>query len=112
MPIEREVLLKRIEYLRDVQKFLESGLKESLAIAIASPIINIFARFPQLFLAIVIGDAILALILSIQILKLRNRIESLWEEVMRDPERWTKPWWLIGVAAIFVASIVAILLTW
>ena len=46
MPIEREVLLKRIEYLRDVQKFLESGLKESLAIAIASPIINIFARFP------------------------------------------------------------------
>jgi len=112
MPIEKEVLLKRIEYLRDVQRSLESGLKEAIAIAIASPIINIFAKFPQLFLAIVIGDAVLALILGIQILKLRNRIEDMWVEVMRDPERWTKPWWLIGVVAIFVASIVAILMTW
>jgi len=30
---------------------------------------------------------------------------------MEDPDRWTKPWWLLGVAAIFAASIIAILLT-
>ena len=112
MPVEKDVLLERIRYLRDVQRSLESGLKEAIAIAIASPIINIFARVPQLFLAIVVGDAVLALTLAIQILKLRDRIESMWVEVMRDPERWTRPWWLIGVAAIFIASIIAILLTW
>ena len=113
MPVEREVLLKRIEYLRDVQRSLEGAIKEAIAILVASPIANALIRTPSIFLAISTGFTIIVVALFLALIRIQKEVSSRWSEAMKDPRWWEKiPW--VGVAGIIAAvtSIIAILLNW
>ncbi|RLG83885.1 MAG: hypothetical protein DRO39_08085 [Thermoprotei archaeon] len=113
MPIGKEVLLKRVEYLRDVQRSLEGAIKEGVAIVIASPIINLFVRYTEMFIVIatVIGASIVYAVYSL--FKIQKEIRRVWEELMKEDPIYERipPIAVFGVLAL-VASIIALLLTW
>jgi len=112
MPVEKEVLLKRIEYLRDVQRSLEHGIEIAIIYGFAAPILNSLFRMTMLFLGISIVAAIVIAILLAAIAIIQRELRYLWREVMKDPRWWEKiPW--IGIVGLIIclSSIVLILLT-
>jgi len=113
MPVTRDVLIERVKYLRDLQRSLEGGIKECIAIAVASPIINTFIKVPQAFLAISLAVTAVIASLLLVLIKVQREISIRWREVMKDPEWWEKiPW--VGVAGLIIAiaSLIALILTW
>ncbi len=72
-----------------------------------------FVGSPRVFLAIVIPLIIFVAYASISILKIREEVVSLWEELMRRDPIYEKvpPIVVFGILAS-IASIVALLLTW
>ncbi len=112
MPLEKEVLLKRIEYLRDVQKSLERGVEIAIVYGFAAPILNSVFRITKLFLGISIVATIVIGILLVAIAIIQREVGYRWREVLKDPRWWEKiPW--IGIVGLIVciASIVLTLLT-
>ncbi len=105
--------MERIEYLRDVQKSLEGAIKEAIAIAIASPIINIFVKRVEVFLVITLIMSAFTIYAAYNLFRIQREVRYLWEELMaRDPiyER-IPPIAVFGILAA-IASIIALLLTW
>jgi len=110
--MEREVVLERIRYLRDVQKSLEHGIEIAIVYGFAAPILNRVFRATTLFIGLSLVAATVIAVLLAAIAIAQQEIRYRWRRVLKDPTWWEKiPW--IGIVGLFIclSSIVLILLT-
>ena len=113
MPVTKEVLIERVRYLRDVQRSLEGAVKEAVAIVVATPILNIFLRYPLAFLTIAVAATLFTSYALYSIFKIQVEVKSIWEELMRkDPIYERLPPIVVFGILMCVASIIALILTW
>ena len=100
MPIEREVVLERIRFLRDKQRFYEGFASASFV-----------ASLLLVKVSWVVG-AILAMIIAVAMvgwIYIELVIRELWVEVLKDPKKWESVPWLmiaclIGTIAITIVA--------
>ena len=125
MLIEREVLLKRIEYLDGVvgrwMDFVKGVAASYLTPAGFSLLLSFIVKpLPStIYLAIAIVGIVVALgvsAISFRIARVRREIEELWGELMKDPLKSRIPTELIAglcmAASILLMAVIALLLTW
>jgi len=104
MPIEKEVLLERIRYLRDLQRFYE-GLTAVLSGFVLYAMSNLGLQTLIVSSAVVIASYII----RIKHRRIREEIEELWDEVMRRDPRNSIDIPLIGIIIGVAGIIVGIL---
>ncbi len=123
MPVDREVLLKRIEYLDGVVgrwlDFVKGIVISYLTPAGFSLLLPLLVKpLPSgIYLAIAVVGIVVALgvmAISFRIAGIRREIERLWGEVLRDPLKSRIPTEVIAglciAASILLMAIIALLM--